>query len=65
MIRVLRVIEYTYPDVEAMNKDMDRWTVSLPGVRSAVVSISSNALPYLVDVDDVDDVDDVRVGDGG
>ena len=30
MIRVLRVIEYTYPDAETMSVDMALWTLDTP-----------------------------------
>lgn len=29
MIRVVRVIEYTYPDVDTMERDMRDWTTRL------------------------------------
>jgi hypothetical protein len=32
MIRVLRVLEYEYPDAEMMTKDMERWGVPANGV---------------------------------
>lgn len=44
MIRVLRVIEYEYPDAETQLADMDRWTANYKTknmtMRSAVVSVS-------------------------
>lgn len=42
MIRVLRVIEYTYPDAQTYYEDRQRWTVSATyrgvGFQSSVVS---------------------------
>lgn len=52
MIRVLRLMEYTYPDLETMIQDRGRWAIQ--GVRSvgigSVTSIKSTTLPIdLVD----------------
>lgn len=49
-IRVLRLMEYTYPDVEAMDQDMGRWYIQ--GKRSMgigrTISIKSTVLPLEV-----------------
>ena len=33
MIRVIRLMEYTYPDVETMDKNMMQWYISPNGSR--------------------------------
>lgn len=32
MIRVVRVLEYTYPDIEAYERDQARWTHASPPI---------------------------------
>lgn len=46
-IRVLRLLEYTYSDVETMVADMARWQVGANGSHQAgtKVKISSTTLP--------------------
>lgn len=50
MIRVLRLMEYVYPDVDAMESDMGRWAIQ--GKRSVGIgrttSIKSVVLPLEV-----------------
>lgn len=50
-IRVLRVLEYVYDDVEVMEKDMARWAV--PHVQHTnKLTIRSTTLPFEVVSDD-------------
>lgn len=50
-IRVLRVLEYVYDDVEIMERDMARWTV--PHVQhGGKFTIRSTTLPFEVVSDD-------------
>ena len=46
-IRVLRLIEYTYDNVERMVEDMQRWTIqgNFPDGPSGGMSFVSTALP--------------------
>lgn len=46
-IRVLRLMEYIYEDVETMEKDMARWIHSSPN-RTAKVRFKSCSLPLSV-----------------
>ena len=51
MIRVLRLMEYVYPDVESMEADMGCWAIPANGKRSLGIcgkSISSAVLPLTV-----------------
>ena len=50
-IRVLRVLEYVYDDVEIMEKDMARWMI--PHVKHTTgFTIRSTTLPFEVVSDD-------------
>lgn len=46
-IRVLRVLEYVYSDVETMEKDMGRWGLAANGTHraGANLTIKSSVLP--------------------
>lgn len=50
MIRVLRVLEYTYETPERMCEDMARWTTNHKSrsltMTSSIVSISADGKPY-------------------
>lgn len=50
-IRVVRMLEYTYDDIEAMNYDMSRWTVNTPTVlvRGKMTMKSSVMIPEPVE----------------
>lgn len=55
MIRVLRVLEYEYPDAEIMDKDMQRWGVGANAThrgwgKSGVVIRSAVLLPHYLNV---------------
>lgn len=55
-IRVLRVLEYDYPDIATMERDMKRWFMPIHGVKEVgggrgtqVYVISSSMLPVALD----------------
>ena len=47
MIRVIRVLQYTYPDAEHMARDMERWTptVSSAWTKGSVSMQSTHFIP--------------------
>lgn len=55
MIRVLRLLEYSYPDVAAMERDMALWNIPANGTKGPLGvgrTIKSAVLPLTVlDVD--------------
>ena len=54
MIRVIRVLEYTYPDVETMERDMMRWAPASPeGARKGGMKMkSAHFIPEFVKDDE-------------
>lgn len=51
-LRVLRLLEYTYPNVEAMESDMGKWAIPANGIRTLGMgqgkAIKSATLPLEV-----------------
>ena len=58
MIRVVRVLEYMYPDVATMERDMSHWTVPAHGARQfghTTLRCAVLPLEYLPEETSVDD----------
>lgn len=47
-IRVMRFIEYTYKDIDAMTRDMSRWTLQSPHSRADMTFRSGTLQPEVI-----------------
>ena len=47
MIRVLRVIEYTYPDAQTMTTDMARWTLNTPRTPNWKIGMTMKSMSFV------------------